>query len=290
MRLDRPDGRCSRCWRWPSRGRSRSSSTACSATRRRPAWITGDLRRRHRRADRARGASATLLLTAAPRRAHRAQRVPHDHGRPADGPRLPQRHVPARPAAVAGLPRRRAHRRPDVPDQQPGGGVGQIVVGLPGARPERPDGRRHGATSSFAIDPLLALLAPRRSSRSSSTRRPSTPTGSSRASTACAAWRAMNLAIVHEAMAMLRVVLAFGREKREYKRFREQGEETVDARDRPDRAPDRVQARGPAHHRGRHGRGARRRRLPGGQRARSPPASCSWSSPTSRRSTRRSRS
>ena len=41
---------------------------------------------------------------------------------------------------------------------------------------------------------------------------------------------AINLAIVHEAMAMMRVVLAFGHEKREYKRFREQGEETVDAR------------------------------------------------------------
>lgn len=39
-----------------------------------------------------------------------------------------------------------------------------------------------------------------------------------------------NLAIVHEAMAMLRVVVTFGREKHEYERFRRQGEETVDAR------------------------------------------------------------
>ncbi|MGH9137098.1 MAG: ABC transporter ATP-binding protein, partial [Acidimicrobiales bacterium] len=41
---------------------------------------------------------------------------------------------------------------------------------------------------------------------------------------------AMNLAIVHEALAMLRVVLAFGRENYEFKRFRRQAEATVDAR------------------------------------------------------------
>jgi ATP-binding cassette subfamily B protein len=40
----------------------------------------------------------------------------------------------------------------------------------------------------------------------------------------------MNMAIVHEAMAMLRVVLAFGRERREFRRFRTQGEQTVKAR------------------------------------------------------------
>jgi ABC-type multidrug transport system fused ATPase/permease subunit len=39
-----------------------------------------------------------------------------------------------------------------------------------------------------------------------------------------------NLAIVHEAMAMLRVIVAFGRERHEYDRFRQQGEQTVDAR------------------------------------------------------------
>jgi ABC-type multidrug transport system fused ATPase/permease subunit len=39
-----------------------------------------------------------------------------------------------------------------------------------------------------------------------------------------------NLSIVHEAMAMLRVIVAFGREDHEYDRFRTQGEETVDAR------------------------------------------------------------
>ena len=39
-----------------------------------------------------------------------------------------------------------------------------------------------------------------------------------------------SLSIVHEAMAMLRVIVAFGREDQEYRRFRAQGEETVDAR------------------------------------------------------------
>jgi ATP-binding cassette, subfamily B, bacterial len=38
------------------------------------------------------------------------------------------------------------------------------------------------------------------------------------------------LSIVHEAMAMLRVIVAFGREKHEYDRFRRQGEEARDAR------------------------------------------------------------
>jgi ABC-type multidrug transport system fused ATPase/permease subunit len=39
-----------------------------------------------------------------------------------------------------------------------------------------------------------------------------------------------SLSIVHEAMAMLRVIVAFGREDQEYRRFRDQGEETVAAR------------------------------------------------------------
>ena len=39
-----------------------------------------------------------------------------------------------------------------------------------------------------------------------------------------------SLAIVHEAMAMLRVIIAFGREPHEYRRFRGQAEEAVDAR------------------------------------------------------------
>jgi ABC-type multidrug transport system fused ATPase/permease subunit len=39
-----------------------------------------------------------------------------------------------------------------------------------------------------------------------------------------------NLAIVHESLAMLRVVVAFGRERHEFERWRRQGEESVDAR------------------------------------------------------------
>jgi ATP-binding cassette subfamily B protein len=39
-----------------------------------------------------------------------------------------------------------------------------------------------------------------------------------------------NLSIVHEAMAMMRVIVSFGRERHEFDRFRKQGEEAVDAR------------------------------------------------------------
>jgi ATP-binding cassette subfamily B protein/subfamily B ATP-binding cassette protein MsbA len=39
-----------------------------------------------------------------------------------------------------------------------------------------------------------------------------------------------SLSIIHEAIAMLRVIVAFGREDHEQRRFREQGEKTVDAR------------------------------------------------------------
>jgi ATP-binding cassette, subfamily B, bacterial len=39
-----------------------------------------------------------------------------------------------------------------------------------------------------------------------------------------------SISIIHEAITMLRVVLAFGREKHEFKRFHEQGKEAVDAR------------------------------------------------------------
>ena len=39
-----------------------------------------------------------------------------------------------------------------------------------------------------------------------------------------------NLSIVHESLAMLKVILAFGRTNHEWNRFRKQGEETVDAR------------------------------------------------------------
>jgi ABC-type multidrug transport system fused ATPase/permease subunit len=39
-----------------------------------------------------------------------------------------------------------------------------------------------------------------------------------------------SLSIIHEAMSMLRVIVAFGREDHEHRRFRSQGERTIDAR------------------------------------------------------------
>jgi ABC-type multidrug transport system fused ATPase/permease subunit len=40
----------------------------------------------------------------------------------------------------------------------------------------------------------------------------------------------VSLSIIHEAINMLRVIVAFGRESHEYERFRKQGEVAVDAR------------------------------------------------------------
>ena len=39
-----------------------------------------------------------------------------------------------------------------------------------------------------------------------------------------------SLSIIHEAMAMFRVIIAFGRETYEHRRFRDQGARAVDAR------------------------------------------------------------
>ena len=101
--------------------------------------------------------------------------------------------------------------------------MGQIVVALPVLASEPADGPRHGLhhrSGSTRCSPC-SRSAPR---RSSSTRRRSTPTASSRACTACAGLGAINLAIVYEAMAMMRVVLAFGRSGASTRRFRTQGE------------------------------------------------------------------
>ena len=68
---------------------------------------------------------------------------------------------------------------------------------------------------------------------------------------------------------MMRVVLAFGRERHEYEPLPRAGREGGRRARRADRAADRVPAGGPADHRGRHGGGARRRRLPGRRTARS---------------------
>ena len=53
-----------------------------------------------------------------------------------------------------------------------------------------------------------------------------------------------SLSIIHEAISMLRVIVAFGREDHEYRRFREQGERAVDARVKRHRAADAVLAGG----------------------------------------------
>ena len=77
----------------------------------------------------------------------------------------------------------------------------------------------------------------------------------------------MNLAIVYEAMAMMRVVLAFGTQRREYERFRNQGEKcgrrTVGLTVRQTAFKLAVQLITAARHR----RRDRGRRLPGRQRA-----------------------
>ena len=92
---------------------------------------------------------------------------------------------------------------------------------------------------------------------------------------------AINLAIVYEAMAMMRVVLAFGAQRREYTRFRKQGENWADevvgltVRQTVFKlAVQMITAAGTA---AVIGVGD----LPGRQRADHAPASCSWSSPTS---------
>ena len=101
--------------------------------------------------------------------------------------------------------------------------MGQIVVALPARGAGPADDRRHGL--HLGQDQPAARAA---RARHHSVRRLlddlSTPTASSRASTACAGLGAINLAIVYEAMAMMRVVLAFGTQRREYTRFRKQGE------------------------------------------------------------------
>ena len=88
-----------------------------------------------------------------------------------------------------------------------------------------------GMLVDLAADPLAAgphlagrravpLLLGRRSTASGSTPRLERVQGLE--------WQ--SLSIVHEAMAMLRVIVSFGREPYEHDRFREQGERAVDER------------------------------------------------------------
>ncbi len=62
-----------------------------------------------------------------------------------------------------------------------------------------------------------------------------------------------SLSIVHESMAMLRVIVSFGREQYEFKRFREQGERAVDERVKLTVRQTHVHAAREHDHRGRHG-------------------------------------
>jgi ABC-type multidrug transport system fused ATPase/permease subunit/GT2 family glycosyltransferase len=111
---------------------------------------------------------------------------------------------------------------------QQSGAIGQIVTGLP-AIGQSVLTMAGMAFITFTIDPLLALIAlgvtpfifystnfyaDRIEPRLYRVR----------------GLEAMNLAIVHEMVQMLRVILAFGHERREYWRFRNQGEKAVKAR------------------------------------------------------------
>jgi ATP-binding cassette subfamily B protein len=111
---------------------------------------------------------------------------------------------------------------------QQSGAIGQIVTGLP-AIAQSVLTIAGMAFITFTIDPLLALIALGVT--------PfifySTNFYANRIEPRLYTVRgleAMNLAIVHEIMQMFRVVLAFGRERREYWRFRNQGEKAVKAR------------------------------------------------------------
>ena len=73
--------------------------------------------------------------------------------------------------------------------------------------------------------------------------------------------RATSLSIVHEAMAMLRVIVAFGRERHEYRASASRARRRS-TRASADRAPDDVLAGRDDDHRDRHGARARLRRLP----------------------------
>ena len=71
----------------------------------------------------------------------------------------------------------------------------------------------------------------------------------------------MSLTIVHEAMAMMRVIVAFGRERYEWRRFRRAGRAGGGGARQPDRPPDVVLADRDDDDRRRQFAGARRRRL-----------------------------
>ena len=72
-----------------------------------------------------------------------------------------------------------------------------------------------------------------------------------------------SLSIIHEAMSMLRVIVAFGREDHEHRRFRRQGETAIKERIKLTVRQTAVQPGGQPDHRRRDGAGARLRGEPG---------------------------
>ena len=118
--------------------------------------------------------------------------------------------------------------RADEPDQLPAASVGNVVMAFPPIS-RRPHAHRHVRRSrsliewqialmSLVVVPLLYYSAGLYGKRI--VPRLERVQGLE--------WQ--SLSIVHEAMAMLRVIVSFGREPYEYRRFREQGETAVDER------------------------------------------------------------
>ena len=149
--------------------------------------------------------------------------------RPEDGARLAQRHVPARPAPAPWPSTTPAHRPADVHrSTSQASAVGSITVVIPPLAA--------GAWSRWSGCSLIVFRSTRRwrcsrwpSCRSSTWRCATTPARPTAPRT-CPKPRAQSLSIVQETLSMLRVIVAFGREDYEHGRFREHGEQTVDAR------------------------------------------------------------
>ena len=158
--------------------------------------------------------------------------------------------------------------------------------GPPAARREPADARRDDGDR--APDRLEDRARSRSAScRSSTTRSASTERASCRGSSRVQSLEWQSLSIVNEAMSMLRVIVSFGREGYEHRRFREQGQTAVDARVEAHRPPDRVHALGADGHGARHGPRLLLRLPRGLQRRASRSASSSCCCRTSPRSTAR---
>ena len=82
---------------------------------------------------------------------------------------------------------------------------------------------------SYRLNPNLALLS-LSSCRSSTTRSATTATHIRQRLMTVKGMEGETLSIIHEAVSMLRVIVAFGREDHEHARFREQGRRAIGAR------------------------------------------------------------